>query len=58
VQPPGREYFGGGITLYNSDGAAQDNLIKNCWLTNNGNANIKLFGDYYSNPTLIDINWL
>jgi hypothetical protein len=54
VQPPGREYFGGGITLYNSDGAAQDNLIKNCWLTNNGNANIKLFGDYYSNPTLID----
>jgi hypothetical protein len=56
AQPPGNEYVGGGITLYNSDGAAQNNLIRKCWLINNGNENIKFFGDYYSNPAQIDTN--
>jgi len=54
VGVPGDEFINSGIVFNNIDGAAQDNLITHCWLFNNGDANIKFFGDYYSDPKTVD----
>ena len=53
---PGDEYINSGIVFWNDDGAAQNNKITKCWLINNGNANIKFFGDYYGDPLMVDSN--
>jgi len=50
----GDEFINSGIVFNNIDGTAQDNLITHCWLFNNGDANIKFFGDYYSDPKTVD----
>lgn len=53
---PGDEYINSGIVFWNSDNAAQNNKVTKCWLVNNGNANIKFFGDYYSDPSIVNKN--